>query len=271
MSAAPRSPESDPAGKDGVQGQVDFSDLSGSLSRNELTERFFTSLGRIGLNDDLDVIGAFALASELHVNQSHPGGPFVNHLLKVSTKAMDHLGVDDKSIITASLLKSVLEDRAFALAKRGSKTKHFTDQAEGRSVAAEVLENWYGPEVTEIVIQLTKPVVPRHSYADRILIYDEHTKFLVENYPKARVISLASFLVDFDGYDEGLKPGHRYRRDLEGVDLFKVHRDGLFLPDSVITGETRDSVSKMLVQQEVAARNRLSSKKQDEIGEYGRE
>jgi guanosine-3',5'-bis(diphosphate) 3'-pyrophosphohydrolase len=99
-------------------------------------KRFFTHLKSFPDKDKSLIFKAYRLAKKYHSGQLRDeGGPYILHCLRVASYLIEELGTDDPKVICAALLHDALED---------------TDLK-----PHDVLKN-FGPEVTNIVISLTR-------------------------------------------------------------------------------------------------------------------
>lgn len=215
-----------------------------NLSLHETTANFGTlglylrlkdTLSSTGLADNPDVMWATQLGLTLHANDKRVNGHYADHLLRVTLRILEHYNVQDPSIIAASMIHDAPEDHAKDIVSILAK-EEVEDEKVARYKAFELLTHHVGEEVVYIVQSVTNPLVLPGE--DKMEVYERHTRDLVMNKPKPRVLKLSDFTDNAVGNHYTTSP-KRENLDAKYVNLYQVHRAGLFMPDSIITGEER--------------------------------
>lgn len=124
---------------------------------------------------------ALNLASLLHAADSRQREPYVNHLLRVTIRIINHYRVRDPDVACAALLHDAVEDHAGDPALGGG----------GRSAALAVLAAQFGDRVADLVAAVTNPAY--QAGRDKHEQYREHVAASLEVNPWARVIKASDF------------------------------------------------------------------------------
>ena len=234
------------------------------LSLGRLTEEFGTpgiytrlmdTLERTGFGDNDLVQLSLQLGLALHANDLRTNGHYTDHLMRAMLHVVETFGIRDPNIIAAAPLHDSIEDhlRELVLALTG---EQIDDRDEALALAREVLARLTNEEVVSLIETVTNPDVLEGQ--DKLAVYAEHTRDIVFNSPKGRVLKLADFTDNAGG--NHMTMGAKQRKlDLKYVNLFGIHRTGLFLPDSLITGPERRRALDILSRGHVRALGRLAA------------
>jgi (p)ppGpp synthase/HD superfamily hydrolase len=144
-----------------------------------LRERLSLELSALPGGDRERAERALVLASRLHAGDRRQREPYVNHLLRVTTRMMSHYRVCDPDVVCAGLLHDSVEDHGADIA------------AGGREAAFAVLAGQFGSRVARLVAAVTNPEY--EAGADRDARYREHVAASLEGDPWARVIKVSDF------------------------------------------------------------------------------
>jgi HD domain len=145
-----------------------------------LRERLAIEIASFPGGDRLRCERALDLAARLHAGDRRQREPYVNHLLRVSTRIITYYGVRDTDVICAALLHDAVEDHAGELAANG-----------GQEDALAALAAQFGERVADLVAAVTNP--PNEPGRDRHQQYREHVAASLEASPWARVIKASDF------------------------------------------------------------------------------
>lgn len=234
------------------------------LSLGRVTEDFGTaglyvrlqdSLERAGFGDDDLVQLCLQLGLALHANDLRTNGHYTDHLMRVTLHLLDTLEVRDRNIIAAAPLHDSREDhpRDLVFALTGER---IDDRAEALRFGREVLARITNDEVVDIIDAVTNPeVLPGQN---KLEVYAAHTHDLVSNSPKGRVLKIADFVDNAGGNHATFGPKQR-KLDEKYIQLFRIHRMGLFLPDSLVTGEPRRRALDILTRGHIRALGRMAA------------
>jgi hypothetical protein len=241
------------------------------LSLGRVTEEFGTiglysriidSLERAGFDDNELVQFSLQLGLTLHSDDYRTNGHYTDHLMRVTLRMVEDFGIRDSNLIAAGPLHDAFEDhpKDIVLALTG---EELTDPHQAREVGRTALAAVTNEEVVHIVESVTNPPVPEG--ADKIDIYTHHTRNLVLRSPLGRVLKLADFIDNAGGNHATI--GDKQRRlDEKYIRQYRIHKMGLFLPNSLITGKERQQALHMLSKGHARALGRLAgSNSQNEI------
>ena len=191
----------------------------GLRERFEIETASFPDPERDCMGQELD------LASRLHADDRRQREPYVNHLLRVTTRIVSHYGIRDPDVICAALLHDAVEDHAADLVAEG-----------GHQAALLVLAAQFGNRVAEFVAAVTNP--EPDPGRDRHEQYREHVAASLEGSPWARVIKASDFT------DNGVGLIHTTGPKLEKLaskyaPLVPILRDLIARPDTPLTDDLR--------------------------------
>lgn len=169
-----------------------------TMPLHEITERF----GQQGLErrlaieiadfpeeDRTQIEDGLRVAKELHGGDMRATGePYMNHILRVTTRILSHYGVRDRDVTIAALLHDTVEDHPRELADLGE--DEGTDE-EAVAAALQAIERMFNPEVSGLVAALTTPErPPDKSKPDH---FRDHILTKIAPVPRARVIKTSDF------------------------------------------------------------------------------
>ena len=234
------------------------------LSLGKLTERFGTigiytrlmdTLERTGFDNNELVQLSLQLGLTLHANDTRTNGHYTDHLMRVTLRMLEDFNIRDPNLIASGPLHDVFEDhpRDLVLALTGEKP---VDQSAARKLGCDILSRLTNPEVAEIVHVVTNPEVKPGQ--NKIAVYSEHTTDIVMNSPKGRVLKLADFGDNAAGNHATIGE-KQHQLDEKYVEQYRIHMMGLFLPDSLIVGEERQSALRLLSKGHARALGRLAA------------
>lgn len=234
------------------------------LSLGSLTEQYGTpglylrtldTLGRVGLGGSELVQNSLHLGMALHADDRRTNGHYVDHLMRVTLRIVEDFGIRDENVIAAAPLHDSLEDhpRDLILALTGENVQ---DCSEARRIGRSVLAAFTNEEVADIVEKVTNPEVPAGQ--NKLDVYTEHTRNLIFNYPKPRVLKLSDFIDNAGGNHATIGTKQR-KLDEKYIHQYRLHKMGLFLPDGMITGGNRLIALKSLELGHVRAIGRLAA------------
>lgn len=221
------------------------------LSLGRVTEEFGTiglytrmvdTLQQTGLIENDLVMHGLQLGLALHTDDMRTNGHYNDHLLRVTLHMIEDFGIRDPNLIAAGPLHDSFEDhpRDLVLTLTGEKP---ATRAEAMVLGRQALARLTNEEVVDIILAVTNPEVPEG--ANKLDVYTDHTRELVLRHPKPRVLKLADFHDNADGNHATI--GDKQRRlDEKYIRQFRIHRMGLYLPDSLITGKERQQALHML-------------------------
>lgn len=241
--------------------QITPDDVRG-LSLGQVTEQFGTpglyvrtldTLERTGFGDDELVQNSLRLGLMLHANDFRTNGHYTDHLMRVMLHVIEDFGIRERHIIAAAPLHDSFEDhpRDLVLALTGEKPATLQ---EARQLGREALIRWTNEAVVNLIETVTNPQVPEG--ADKLEVYTMHTADIVFHSPDGRVLKLADFDDNAAGNHATL--GERQQRlDRKYLQQWRIHLMGMYLPDSLITGEHRRHAHDMLWRGYLRAMGRL--------------
>lgn len=224
------------------------------LSLGEITERYGTNglfvrlmdtLKTKDLSDNELITDCLYLAIDSHKYDRRASGKAsaVDHLTRTALHVLETLNIDDINIIAAAPMHDLLEDHPgfFDRFEPGERPKNnYYKRLYGKNE----LTIRTNSEVASIVETVSNPILEIGQ--DKQKSYVEHCTNLIMNYPKARIVKLADFIDNACGNHETPDEDKKRRLDERYIELYSLHIKGLFLPDSLIEGETREKVVKIL-------------------------
>jgi len=236
------------------------------LSLEEVTERHGTmglytrtldTLDHIGFDEaDDDLIQrSLELGIQMHSRQKRTNGHYADHLMRVTLHLLEDLDIRDPNLIAAAPLHDTFEDHPRDLAGRLTGTKPDTVRL-ARPIAYNALAAYTNLEVVSIVEAVTNPPVPEGK--TKLEVYTEHTRQLVKSSQKGRVLKLADFIDNAVGNHTTIGE-KRQKLDRKYLGQYAIHRSGLFLEDTLITGIARERACTMLDEGYLRAMDRLAA------------
>jgi hypothetical protein len=143
-----------------------------------LRERLLIEIADFPAPDQDRVRDALALASRLHAGDRRQREPYVNHLLRVAIRILNHYRARDPDVACAALLHDAVEDHADGIAP-------------SRGAALAVLAGRFGARTAALVGAVTNPVwEPGRDEHEQ---YREHVLASLAASPWARVIKVSDF------------------------------------------------------------------------------
>jgi len=233
------------------------------LSLGRVTEEFGTiglyaravdTFEQHGLTDNNLVQLAFQLGLALHADDYRTNGHYTDHLMRVTLHMVEDFGITDPNLIAAGPLHDSFEDhpRDLVLALTGEKP---ATREEAMVLGRRALAALTNEEVVSIIESVTNPPVLEGQ--NKLDVYTAHTRELVLGSPKGRVLKLADFIDNAGGNHATI--GDKQRKlDEKYVRQFRIHKMGLFLPNSLIVGEERQRALHMLSKGHMRALGRLA-------------
>jgi (p)ppGpp synthase/HD superfamily hydrolase len=157
---------------------------------------------------------ALELAMDIHSDQKpRPDGPYVNHILRVSTIIVEEYGIKDLDLVIAALLHDSVEDQSEKLANLTTNDENISD----REKALLFINDNFGERVKNIVLKLTNIYHEDKNISQdqKNKVYLEHVKEAIED-PDVLPIKLADFsdnalnLESVKEIEKRLKLSHKY-------------------------------------------------------------
>jgi hypothetical protein len=208
--------------------------ITATYGEEGLRERFALEISSFREADQRRLERALELAARLHAGDRRQREPYLNHLLRVAIRIMDHYGVRDPDVVCAALLHDAVEDHPGELAPGG-----------GQEAALAVLAAEFGPRVAELVAAVTNP--EWRPGQDKHEQYREHVAASLENCPWARVIKVSDFT------DNGVGLIHSTGDTLERLagkyaPLVPILHDLVARPDTPLSDEAKAHILRQLDQ-----------------------
>jgi len=213
------------------------------------------TLERTGFGDNELVQLSLQLGLALHTNDFRTNGHYTDHLMRVTLRMLEDFNIQYPNLIAAGPLHDTFEDhpRDLILALTG---ENVTDRNAALSIGRQTLANLTNEEVADIVWAVTNPTVEPGQ--DKLEVYAEHTTHLVLHKPKPRVLKLADFDDNAVG-NHAIVGGKQRKLDEKYIRLYRIHKMGLLLPDSLIQGRERTQALHLLSKGHARALGRLAS------------
>lgn len=222
-------------------------DVIRGLSLHQVTEQFstlglqtrlFDALAQHDLDMVPEVVWATRFALYLHENDTRSNGHYTDHLMRVTTRVIEHFGITDPDIIAACILHDSVEDHPEDIV-RILTGNIIEDKALARAFAVTLIAHNTNEEVAHHVLAVSNPILLPGE--DKHEVYVEHTKLLVTKEPKARVVKLSDFIDNAVG-NHYTRPDLQLHFDLKYVDLYPVHIEGLLADDCIIEEPYRSKI-----------------------------
>ncbi len=238
-------------------------DMVRGLSLGRVTEEFGTiglyartidTLERTGFSDNELINLSLQLGLALHADDMRTNGHYNDHLMRVTLRMIEDFGIRDPNLIAAAPLHDSFEDhpRDLVLALTGEKPE---TREEARILGRKALALLTNETVVELIEAVTNPEVPEGE--SKLDVYTRHTLKLIYNSPHGRVLKLSDFIDNAGGNHATI--GDKQRRlDEKYIHQFRIHKMGLFLPNSIIKGEERQKALHMLSKGHARAVGRLA-------------
>jgi len=234
------------------------------LSLGKVTEDFGTiglytrtidTLERNGLLDNELIHLSLQLGLALHSDDYRTNGHYTDHLMRVMLHLIEDFGIRDPNLIAAAPLHDTFEDhpRDLVLALTGEKPDNRDD---ARTLGRQALALLTNEEVVEIIESVTNPLVLPGQ--NKLEVYTTHTRELVLRSQKGRVLKLADF-IDNAGGNHATIGEKQHKLDEKYTQQYRIHKMGLFLPNSLITGAERQKALHMLSKGHARALGRLAA------------
>ena len=207
--------------------------ITATYGEEGLRERFALEISTFPEADQRRLERALELAARLHATDRRQREPYLNHLLRVAIRIIDHYGVRDADVVCAALLHDAVEDHAGELA------------GGDEQAALAVLADEFGARVAELVAAVTNPAWQPGQ--DKHEQYREHVAASLENCPWARVIKVSDFT------DNGVGLIHSTGSTLERLagkyaPLVPVLRKLVARPDTPLSDEAKAHIVRQLDQ-----------------------
>lgn len=234
------------------------------LSLGRVSEEFGTAGLYVRTKDTLERLGfgehemiqlSLELGLALHADDPRTNGHYTDHLMRVMLHVMESFGIRDPNIIAAAPLHDTFEDhpKDLVLALTGERIEN---RDEALIVGRAALARFTNDEVASIVSVLTNPPVAEGE--DKIDSYTRHTTDLVLHHPKPRVVKVGDFIENAGGNHATLGE-KQHQLDLKYIRQYRIHKMGLFLPDSLIVGAERQRALHLLSRGHTRALGRLAN------------
>jgi len=234
------------------------------LSLGRVTEEFGTiglytrtidTLERYDLADNELIQLSLQLGLALHSDDYRTNGHYTDHLMRVMLHLIEDFGIRDPNLIAAAPLHDTFEDhpRDLVLALTGEKPD---TRDSARTLGRQALALLTNEEVVEIIESVTNPLVLPGQ--NKLEVYTTHTRELVLMSRKGRVLKLADF-IDNAGGNHATIGEKQHKLDEKYTQQYRIHKMGLFLPNSLVTGVERQKALHMLSKGHARALGRLAA------------
>jgi hypothetical protein len=157
------------------------------------------------------LLRAERVASRLHAGDKRVREPYVNHLLRVAIRIIQHYQVRDAEVVVAALLHDAVEDHPRDLADLAGDAERAAGE---RNAALTMLARAFTPRVANLIASVTNPDYDPER--DRGEQYREHVVESLEVDPWARVIKLSDFTDNGVGIIHTTGPNRTARRHTAG-------------------------------------------------------
>jgi hypothetical protein len=228
--------------------------LSEQYGTTGLYVRLNDALEQAELSDNILIRETTQLGLALHIDDMRTNGRYNDHLMRVTIRMLEDFGIRDPNLIAAGPLHDTLEDhpRDLVHSLTGDRIK---DPAYARLLGKKALSLITNDEVVQIISDVTNPIVLPGE--DKLESYTQHTKHLIQTSPKGRVLKLSDFIDNAVG-NHATIGNLQLKLDKKYIAQYDLHKNGLFLEDSLITGERREKALALLNKGHQRALGRLA-------------
>ncbi len=199
-----------------------------------LRERFLLELESFPTADQITLVDALDLASELHAADRRVREPYLNHLLRVAIRIIRYYHVRDVDVLVAALLHDAVEDHPAELGRLRVGT-----YAELTDAAVAELARRFNPRVAELVRSVTNPEFD--PARDRHEQYRAHVTQSLERDPWARVIKVSDFTDNGVGVIH-TTPDRAHRSAIKYRPLVPALRELVGRPDTPLSTAAKDHI-----------------------------
>lgn len=203
--------------------------------------RTIDTLEKAGFGDNELVQLSLQFGLALHADDIRTNGHYMDHLMHVMLHVVEDFGIQDANIVAAPL-HDVFEDhpRDLVHALTG---EEIVDRSEVRKIGHAALIRLTNEEVVDIFEKVTNPYVSEGE--DKLDVYTVHTTDILFNSPKACILKGADSIDNAAGNHATI--GEKQQRLNEKyIRQYRIHKMGLFLPDSLVIGPERQRVLHLL-------------------------
>jgi len=237
-----------------------LSQLSIEHGTGGLEARLQHALAQLGLADNQLIQQSLGLGLELHREDARTYEPYNNHLLRVTLRLIEELGVVDLATIAAAPLHDSVEDHPEELIRRFLGIEVPGDPHRLREFGYKALVSfatqYHTSEVAGIVLAVSNPILEPGD--DKNKAYIEHTSRLaLRGTPKSEALKVADFTDNVEAH-EGLEESQkRSGLDRKQIGVYGLHVAGLTRPDSLVVGLAREKAVETLSRRRSQALERL--------------
>ncbi|MDJ0835418.1 MAG: HD domain-containing protein [Acidobacteriota bacterium] len=166
----------------------------------ELEAKLLSRLPDFGARGD-QVSETLELMFQIHLGQKdRPGGPYIDHVMRVAGNVIEVYGTEDVDLIIAALLHDSVEDRAGELLDI-LEPEGPEDRKSDRETVFAALERRFGKRIRDLVQGVTNPELNNaekerlnNDKALKNKWYQEHVMDLFRANPDAAMIKCADFM-----------------------------------------------------------------------------
>lgn len=228
---------------DSVRG-LSLHDVTLRYGTNGLQVRLDDTLERTGLAEDPGVQWAVQFSHMLHADQQRTNGHYSDHVMRVTLRIIEKFHIVDAALTIGALLHDgPIEDHPIdtVFALTGERVE---DLQKAREMARHLIALNTSEEAAEIVWDMATPLTDKEG-EDAWDVYRQHVIQTILAKPKPRVNKLSDFVDNGVGNHYTIGP-KQAKLDRKYMPLWRPHMMGLYLPDSLITGERREAVLRQL-------------------------
>ena len=188
---------------------------------------------------------ALYLALEIHGDQKpRPDGPYIDHILRVSSRLINEYGIKDIELVIAALLHDSVEDQAKKLALLVENS----DSISEREKALFFVKNKFGERVAKIVSKLSNPEPETEgmSAIEKNNIYKEHVKEAIED-SDVFPIKLSDFSDNALNLEAVNDPSRRLKLSKKYLPVMEVFIERLKSAQNILSKEKITSMTNRLM------------------------
>lgn len=207
-----------------------------------------------GLADNELIQKSIRLGLELHKDDERTYEPYVNHLLRVTTRLLE-FGITDPELIAAGMLHDSLEDHPGEISEVLQNIHEIPHSIIEMGRLA--LETYTTPLTATLVEGVSNPIVKTGE--NKMEVYIAHIQDLVKNsMPEVLVLKLADFIDNAivpDGVEE---PRKRHYLDRKQIGLYSLFIEALPRLNDMISPEKQAEIKTLLEEGYSEAEERMN-------------
>lgn len=241
------------------EGELPLAIFAEKYGEAGLRNRFQQRLGEAGIKGcDYDLVSRSAkLGLAIHAgSKPRTYEPYVNHILRVSLRVIEQLGVLDPEIVSGSMLHDTIEMHpGHVIRYVTGEDYHHSNEERVRTLALYAMAHFTTPLTSYYVSDVTAP--RRRPEDNRVQVYRDYTRdILTEGLPGSKVIKTADFIDNATPPSKGESAEKRAWLDKKQLGVYQLYLDSLNQNDTLISDQHRADIRALLEEARDAAQSR---------------